>query len=158
MRAARASRRSGAARQGGLATVEFAIGSLVVLLLMLVAAELGRAYYSYHALEKAVRGGSRYLSTVALDGASVMDLNDAKLARTRALVIGGDPGGSGRPVLDGLAPGDIRIVPTGSGASRYVRVSATFDYRPMLDIVPGLGEDRDLAFTMNATSVMRVLR
>ena len=156
MRATRTRRRSGAARQSGLATVEFAIGSLVVFLLMLVSVEIGRAYYSYHALEKAVRGGARYLSTVALDGASVMDLDDAKLARTRDLVIGGGAEGEGGPVLDGLAPGDIRIVPTGSGASRYVRVSVTFDYRPMLDVVPGLGED--LAFTMNATSVMRALR
>lgn len=160
MRRAHKRRSGGIRRQDGLATVEFAIGSLVVLLLMLVSAEFGRAFYSYGALEGAVRSGARYLSTVALDPASVMDLNDEKLARTRQFVVGGDSDGGGRAVLEGLSPGDVRISQAGSGASagRYVQVSATFDYRPMIGVVSVFGREHDLAFTMRASSTMRVLR
>lgn len=153
-------RRGGVRRQAGLATVEFAIGALVVLVLMLVSAEAGRAYYSYSALDGAVRSGARYLSTVALDAASVMDLNDETLAKTRRLVAGGDPDGEGRPVLDGLVPADVRVSQTGSSGSagRYVQVSATFDYRPMIGVIAVFGREHDLAFTMRAASTMRVLR
>ena len=144
--------------QRGLATVEFAVGSLVVILLMLVAAEVGRAYYSYHTLTKSVRAGSRYLSSVALNSASVMDLNDEKSARVRNLVVEGDPGGRGVPLLDGLTGDDVHIVSAGSSesAARYVRVSATFDYRPMIGL--GLDEDRNIGVRMRATSTMRALR
>ena len=153
-------RRGGVRREDGLATVEFAIGALVVLVLMLVSAEAGRAYYSYSALEGAVRSGARYLSTVALDSASVMDLNDEKLARTRRLVTGGESEGGGRPVLAGLRPADVRVSQSGSGGSagRYVQVSATFAYRPMIGALVVFGREHDLAFTMRATSAMRVLR
>lgn len=149
-------------KQRGLASVEFAIGTVVILLLMLVSAEIGRIYYSYNTLTKAVRNGSRYLSTVALNSASLVDLSGKKMTRTRNLVVHGNPGGSGETLLDGLTSKDIKISQYNSNEaiSQYIRVSAAFNYQPMLGVISGFGfgEDHDFGFRMNVTSTMRVLK
>lgn len=149
-------------RQRGLASVEFAIGTVVILLLMLASAEIGRIYYSYNTLTKAVRNGSRYLSTVALNSASVVDLTGDKIARTRNLVVKGNPGGSGNSLLEGLTSRNIEISQhkSNEAISQYVQVSAAFNYQPMLGVISGFGfgEDHDFGFKMKVTSTMRVLK
>lgn len=157
-----ACRTGSAGKQRGLASVEFAIGTMVILVLMLVAAEIGRIYYSYNTLTKAVRSGSRYLSTQAMNSASVVDLTGYKKRKTRNLVVNGNPGGSGSSLLEGLTTNDISIshYQSNEAISQYVQVSATFQFQPMLGTIPGLGigGDHDFAFTMNASSTMRILR
>jgi hypothetical protein len=142
--------------------VEFAIGTVVILLVMLASAEIGRLYYSYNTLTKAVRTGSRYLSTVALNSASLVDLSEDKIARTRNLVVNGNPGGSGESLLEGLVLEDINISQyhLNETISQYVQVSAVFNYQPMLGVISGFGfgEAHDFGFTMNVTSTMRVLK
>lgn len=149
-------------RQRGLASVEFAIGLVVILLMMLVSAEIGRIYYSYNTLTKAVRNGSRYLSTVALNSASVMDLTGKKMKRTKNLVIKGNPGGTGNSLLEGLTSKSINISQYNSNEPirQYVKVSAAFRYQPMLGVISGFGfgEDHDFGFKMKVTSTMRVLK
>lgn len=149
-------------RQRGLASVEFAIGVLVILLLMLASAEIGRVYYSYNTLSKTVRNGSRYLSTVALNSASVLELSNRHIAKTKNLVIHGNPGGNGKSLLEGFSSNDIRISQHNSTdtISQYVQVSAGFNYRPMLGVVSGFGfgESYDFGFTMNVSSTMRVVK
>ena len=152
----------GGGGQRGVASVEFAVGSLVIILLMLVSAELGRVLYSYNTLTKTVRTGSRYLSGVAMSPASVVDLSEAKLTRTRNLVVSGDIDGGGAPLLEGLTADavEIRAEESEESTGRYVRVSAAFDYRPMLGVISGFGfgEGHDFGITMSATSAMQVLR
>lgn len=157
-------KRSGSAkfRQGGLASVEFAISTVVILLLMLASAEVSRAYYSYNTLTKAVRNGSRHLSNIALNSASVLDLSSSKISQVRNLVISGNPEANGLSLLAGLSAENVSISNESlTGAiSQYVRVSAAYTYRPMLGKVSGFGfgEDYDMTFTMRADSTMRVMK
>ena len=87
-------------KQKGIAMVEFAVGVIILLLLMLVVAEAGRAFFSYNTLTKAVRGGVRYIAANALkeDDSQVVSLTNQKITETRNMVIYGDLGG-GTPVL-----------------------------------------------------------
>ena len=155
-------RRGCGGRQRGVATVEFAIGSLVIFALMFAAAEIGRVFYSYNTLVKSVRAGSRYLSTVALNSASVMDLDGEKRGFVANLVANGDLDGRGRPLLEGLTGEDVEIgwEASSRSTSRYVKVSATFEYRPLFGSMPGLGsaEGRNFGFEMRASSTMPVVR
>lgn len=145
-----------------MATVEFAIGSLVIFLLVFVAAEIGHVLYSYHTLVKSVRAGSRHLSTIALNPASVIDIDGEKREAVGNLVVSGDPGSPGPSLLKGLTSDDVEISWKKSGrtAIRFVRVSATFEYRPLFGSIPGFGFSaaEGLGVELRATSTMPVSR
>jgi hypothetical protein len=79
-------------RQHGVALVEFAFVLPLLLVLSLIAAELGRAVYRYNTTAKAVRDAVRYLS--------VQTPNDlVAAARARNLIVYGNVAGTG-PMLD----------------------------------------------------------
>jgi len=52
--------------EGGTAAIELAIALPLLLLTLLATAELGRMLSQYDTLNKAVRGGARYLATNAI--------------------------------------------------------------------------------------------
>lgn len=148
-------------RQRGLAAVEAAIVLPLLLLLMLATGELGRAFYQYNTLTKAVRDGARYISEKATDGLTGLiadPIDTAAVTATKNLVVYGSPGGSGEPLLEGLAIGDVTITAVDV---RHVQVRAVYGYRPLFASgLPDFGFGSGTlgtGFTFQATTTMRAL-
>ena len=80
-------------RQRGTAIIEFALVLPLLVLMSILVVELGRAMYQYNALAKSVRDAARYLS---------MQLPNTQVAEAKNLVVFGNPGGTGTPLLPGL--------------------------------------------------------
>jgi hypothetical protein len=79
--------------QRGVAVVELALVIPMLMLLMLIVTELGRAVMQYNTLAKSVRDGARYLT---------MQLPGTKLTEARNLVVYGNTAGTGSPLVPGL--------------------------------------------------------
>ncbi len=146
----------GITRQRGIALVEMVIALPVVLLLMLMVAEFGRVFYQYSTLNKAVRDGARYVAGTAVFGSTgTVQLTSAVVNETKSLVTTGSVGGT-TSILPGLTAADVTLTTAGPG---NIQVTATYSFRPIFDVLPGLGAtgSRSLAFTLTASNVMRVL-
>jgi Flp pilus assembly protein TadG len=148
-------------RQRGAAIVEFTIALPILLVLVLVVAELGRAFLQYNALTRAVRDSARYVSANALNGASqTIDVSQASAVYSEAqhLVVYGNITNSGTPLLNGLTISNVTIAnPAGT---RDITVNVTYAYQPMLGaVLPGLFYGSDLAtnYPLQAQVTMRVL-
>ncbi|HYD77927.1 TadE family protein [Ramlibacter sp.] len=85
-----------ARRQSGVAIVEFALILPMLLVLTFITTEFGRALHQYNTIVKSVRDAARYLSIQTPGDTTAM-------LRARNLVVYGDPGGSGTPIVPGLA-------------------------------------------------------
>lgn len=148
-------------KQRGTATVELAIAVPVLLLLMCVAAEAGRWLYQYNTLHKAVRDGVRFLARGAIRGTTgVIDITTAERSATRNVVLYGNPGGTGNPVLQGLSRTQIKVTAVGV----YVRVGVgtgnPYNYRPIFASgIPTFlgGRNIDFNIDMTASATMRAL-
>jgi Flp pilus assembly protein TadG len=92
----------------GVQLVEVTIVIPIFLMLFAATAEFGRYYYEYTTLAKATRGGARYLSS-ALKGTG-----DGPAAN---LVVYGNMGGTGTPILNGLSTGQVKITYQGGSAA-----------------------------------------
>jgi len=115
-------------RQRGVALVEFAFVLPLLLVLSLLAAELGRAVYRYNTTAKAVRDAVRYLS---------VQTPGTHLAEARNLVVYDNLAGSG-PLLDSALTAANVPDPTWQTAGSdplintvTVRVSG-YQFRPMI--------------------------
>lgn len=147
-----------ARKQRGVATIEFAICAPVLFLLMLATAEFGRVMFQYNTLVKAVRDGARYAaSNAAVGNTRVVNITTARRNETRNLVVTGNIGGTGTPLLPGLTVNNVTVTDVGSG---FIQVAASYTYIPMIgSTLPtfGFGAPINLARTMPATVVMRAL-
>lgn len=155
-------------RQRGIAAVEFAITLPLLLFTMLATAEIGRMLSQYDTLTKAVRDGARYCASVANTGSqNTVSISNCTAAgggtgggapanATQNLVVTGNMGGSGSPLLPGLAVGNVIVSDAGNG---YIQVSASYTYRPVLGALPtfGLTSIPTVAIPLNAAVVMRAL-
>ena len=99
--------------QQGVALVEFALVLPMVLILTFMTAELGRAYYQYDTITKAVREAARYLSVRAAG----VDEDKAK-----NIVVYGNPDGTGSPVIKGLTLANVSV-PARALAGAYPRIN-----------------------------------
>ncbi|MGM9486092.1 TadE/TadG family type IV pilus assembly protein [Ideonella sp. YS5] len=82
-------------RHRGVAAVEFALVLPVLLALAFGASELGRAIYTYNALDKTVRDAARHLSQHGPGDTAIQ-------AEATCLAVYGDTDCSGTPVAPGL--------------------------------------------------------
>jgi Flp pilus assembly protein TadG len=152
---------NGSCRQRGVAIVEFTIVLPILVVLILVVAELGRAFLQFNTLTRAVRDSARYVSANALNGASqTIDVSTtaAVYAEAQNLVVYGQIGNSGSPLLPGLVPGDVTIA--NPGGTSDITVNVSYTYQPMLGaVLPGLFYGSDLATTypLQAQVTMKVL-
>lgn len=121
--------------QRGLAAVELAIIVPVFLMLMMATAELGRAFYTYNALAKAVRDGARYLSMNGLDNAGVVTISTDEEATARNLVVYGNPAGTGTALATGLVTDNVDVAVAGTS----ITVTVTYDYVPLFAAIPTFG-------------------
>ena len=84
----------------GVATVEFSILIVPLLLLLFGVTEYGRAIYQYNTLVKSVRSAARYLSTVQAGSG---------YAAARCLAVYGTTNCSGSPLAPGLTTNMVTI-------------------------------------------------
>jgi Flp pilus assembly protein TadG len=123
-------------KQRGVAIVEFALVLPLLLLLMFITVDYGRAVWQYNTLVKSVRDSVRYLSAQTVGDA-------AAITKARNLVVYGNTAGSGTPLALGLSLSNVPT-PTWQTAGSNpvintvtVRISGyTFD--PMIASVMGL--------------------
>ena len=81
-----------------------------MMLLLFGAVEIARVFYVYHSLQKAVRGGAAMLvrsSNVDYCSSST----DLTLQDARNFIVYGNLQGQGQPVVQGLTPDLIQILP-----------------------------------------------
>lgn len=150
--------KAGRKRQRGLALVEFALVMPLLAFLMFSTAELGRAIYQYNTLTKAVRDGARYLADRGMGSSGLLILSPADITLAQNLVVYGNPAGSGTPLLDGFTAGDVNVAVQ---ANRFVRVTATYRFNPVLAPLPtfGLGDGDGINIgPFTTTAVMRGLQ
>lgn len=149
----------GKERQRGLAAVEFAIVLPLMMLLMLATAELGRAFFQYNTLHKAVEDGARYLASHAIPGSTGVIIFDPTVETTvRNLVAYGNPVGAEASLLVGLLPSDVILTVVDGN---HVQVSVTYSYTSIFSSIPTFGfaaQDIVPAFNFNASVVMRTLQ
>ena len=134
-------------RQHGLATVEFAIVGLVLLMLIIGVIEVGRAFFVASALDEATRRGARM--------AAVCPINDPAIAQAAAfdgaLIFGLDAGDIVVEYLDENAgvvanPAD----PASFITIRFVRVRVVgFQHQMFIPLVAALSQ-----FTMPEYATM----
>jgi len=85
-------------KQQGVALVEFALVLPFLLVLSIVTFEFGRAVWQYNTLTKSVRDAARYLS---------LQTPGTKIAQARNLMVYGNLGGSGAPLVMGLGTSNV---------------------------------------------------
>jgi Flp pilus assembly protein TadG len=137
----------------GAQLVELAIVLPIFLMLFGAAAEFGRYFYEYSTLDKAVRAGSRYLATAAV--------NTTEDKKARNIVVYGNPDGTGSPIVKGLITDNVII--TRSGGVPVLPQTVTvqiqnYKYQPIFDLgklikVPSLS----LAIEVKPSVTMRYL-
>jgi hypothetical protein len=71
--------------------------------------EIGRVFYVYHTLQKALRGGAGLLARTT--NVQYCDAADLSLADARNFIVYGNLQGQGTPVVQGLTPDMIQIFP-----------------------------------------------
>jgi Flp pilus assembly protein TadG len=125
--------------QTGVAVVEFVIAMPLLLFLMLATAELGRAFYQYTALEKAVENGARYLADFAENGTTgTVEVTDAQRTAVRNLVIYGNIQGGETPLVPALVAENVDVQ-VAADLAQHVRVTVSYPYQPIIPEFPILG-------------------
>ena len=85
-------------KQKGVALVEFALVSPLLLIMTFIVTEYSRALYQYNTLTKSVRDAARFLS-VQSPGAGI--------PQAKNLVVYGNPAGTGSPLALGLTVSQV---------------------------------------------------
>lgn len=145
-----------ASRQRGLATVEMAFVTPVLLIILLVTFEFTRAFYQRNTLTKSVRDAARLLSTDAFTG-SVFKVTDADIEDAKNLAVYGNIAGTGLPVITGLTRAHFTYAETGDSPQEHVQMSVSYPFQALWPIIPIDGKDIS-ALTLTATSSMRALK
>lgn len=148
--------------QLGVAAVEFAIVIPILALLMLATAEFGRMLYQYTAVVKTTRDGARFAAKESLDAADVVNLEQIRpfhaysvRRETQNLVVYGNVGGRGAPLLPGMDISDVSVSATDA---IHVEIRVDYLYQPMIgDTLPRFqfGDPVNLSFPLVATVKMR---
>ena len=141
----------------GIGMIEFLIALPVMLILIMAAAEFGRAFMQYNTLTKSTRDAARFVSNHALFGSTgVVVLTPGLLTETQNLLVYGDVGTTGTPLLPGLVPADVTVTSDGAG---NVTVGATYGYTPIFSSLPMFtyGSARSTGFTFRSSMTVRAL-
>ena len=81
----------------------------MIMMILFGAVEIGRLFYTYHALQKALRGGATLLArSVNVEYCNTTDLT---MADVRNFIVYGNLQGEGAPVVPGLTVDMIQILP-----------------------------------------------
>jgi hypothetical protein len=113
--------------ESGLQLVEATIVIPIFLILFAATAEFGRYFYEYTTLAKSLQAGSRYLSTIPVGSGDTAAKN---------LIVFGNVGGSGSPILTGLGTGNVDIIREGDPLvpdTTTIRI-INFKHQPIFDL------------------------
>ncbi len=100
------------ARQRGAVLAEMALVTPILLLLLLVTADLSRAFIEHNTLTKSVRNGARYVAAKAFQGTTgVINVTATLADETKNLVVYGTttPPGGAATVLPGLTLTNVTV-------------------------------------------------
>jgi len=131
-------------RDHGTQLVELAIALPLMIVLLGGIAEFGRLFYTYSTLTTAVRAGARH--AMRWERSSSWTFPE-----TSNMVVYGDYGGSGSPILPGLSTTNVRVVangPANNVESVTVKIE-NYKYVPLFDLgkltgIPALTLDVNL--------------
>ena len=84
--------------QKGVALIELALILPLLLLLTFITTEFGRAMFEYNAITKSTRDAVRYLT---------FQTPGTRITEARNLIVYGNPGGTGRPLVRGLTLANV---------------------------------------------------
>jgi len=150
------------ARTRGAVLVEMALVTPILLVLLLVTADLTRAFIDHNTVTKAVRNGARYVAAKAFDGTTGLVNIDATLRiETQNLVVFGStaPPGGATPVVPGLTPANITVAQI--AGTDDITVTATYAlgglFGPVLPINFYSGNTIGATRSLRATVTMRAL-
>lgn len=128
-------------KQEGTALIEFALILPLLIILVFLTTEFGRAYYQYNTIAKSVRQAARYLS---------MRSPNVDVDKARNIVVYGNTAGTGTPLVPGLSLSNVPT-PTWSTTGSYptlntVTVTVTgYTFVPIVKGVSWIAFD-DIAF------------
>ena len=97
------------ASQRGQAIIEVALQVPLMMALLFGAVEIGRIFYTYHALNKALRGGAGLAARAV--NVNYCDNTDVTLVDVRNFVVYGNLQGEGSPIVPGLTTDMVQILP-----------------------------------------------
>lgn len=151
-------------RQKGLASVELALTTPFLLVLMFVSAEFTRVFYDHNTLTKGVRDAARFMAEDAFTAANTFEMTEADIAAAKNIVVFGTLNGGGAPLLDGLNIDQVQVTQVNLGnppfEQEHIEVTVDYPYsgmRAFIDAMGFLSQDISLDFTLTATSTMRGL-
>lgn len=149
-------------RNRGMAAVELALLAPIFLVLLMAVAEFGHALYQYNTLTKSVRDAAQYLARYGMT-AGVVAPTPAEVTAARCLVVYGkpacpDPPDEALKLLPGMDPaGDVTFAYEPSAAPTHVKVTATYDYVPLVGMVlPSFGSGVVLSVPATLTASIRM--
>jgi len=139
--------------------VEFVIGTPILLLLLYCIVELGRAFVQFSQLADAARDADRYLASKAiLGGTGLVSISGNDSSAAKNLVVYGNAGGAGSPLLPGLSVGQVTV---GNDASNNVFISVSYPYQSLLGgtipVFYASGSINTGALTLKVYTTMRAL-
>jgi Flp pilus assembly protein TadG len=136
-------------RQPGQSLVEFALGLLVLLLVLAAVVDYGRLLYAGIALTNVAREGAHYGSLSSANATDSNGIRTAALTEYRA---------TGLPLLFSSQPTITTSVTFQNGKPDAVRVTATLTVRTVLPVpLPITGERLSDQLVIRRTAEMRVL-
>ena len=98
--------RTEAGAQRGQALVEFALSSLLFLVVFFGVIEFSRALYTWGTIVQAGRAAARW---------AVVNDDPSPYSKTKNRLVYGNEAGSGSPILSGLTTGHVAVEPKGYG-------------------------------------------
>lgn len=145
-------------KQRGLAVVELALVTTVMLFLLMVCSEFGRLFYQYNELTKAIQPATRYLSENSLNSAGSAEVSVADLVIAKNLVVYGSPQNTGQPRFANLSVNDVVV----EADATFVTTSVSWAYQSLfggsLPTFSLAGENIDSgSLVLRASLAMRVL-
>ncbi|MCZ6709952.1 MAG: TadE/TadG family type IV pilus assembly protein [Gammaproteobacteria bacterium] len=145
-----------AGRTKGVVLLETIIVLPLLLVLMLVTAEFGQAFWQYSALTKSLRDGARFASSAGLLGSTgVVVITGEFQTNVRNVVVYGNTAGTGTPVLPGFVTSAVSVDAPGDGD---VIVRASYPYQALFGLVPTFyGASASAPLTLDAAVRMKAL-
>lgn len=142
-------------REHGMQTIELAIVTPVMLLLLGAAVEFGRFYYTYTTLTNAVRAGARHACKWERDASWT-------IPETSRMVVYGDFSDTSKgPILPGLTTANVVVQSNGGSVHDIDSVTVkivNYKYQPLFDLGKLTGISAlSLNIDMNANATMKQL-
>ena len=96
-------------RERGMATLEFAFVAAIYLTMLVALVAGGALFWSHNALVDATRRGTRYAAMQCYPCDTCCTGNATAIARIKNVVVFGNPGGTGQPLIPRLQTSNVKV-------------------------------------------------